>query len=1363
MRDAHTRVWEASTSFHVQPRIMEKGTDINYRTPEGAWEKTDTTLRESREPGAVLEAVRQRAKLHFSAIGEETFNVSYTIDGQAIRTGVRALALLVPETGQRQILWVAQVSRPVADGDRAVYANVFPGCDVVYENRNVTFKQNLILREDFTLPNAATYGINPASAMLVVITEIDVSQTDRAIVAKTREGAVDMRQAALADASRLDFRNEQGETICRFKTGMAWSGYRAATPFRYEQDVHATPVWKRFEWTAGRLYLLEGLRYTALPEIPRPIVIDYDSEARSGTQTKNEVWDRDKTWWISAPYTLENCELVIEPGTVVKLGTGANANNDERIVIGGGAKVAAVGEPYLPVFFTAYSDEGYGVDTDSSWEGTPTRGGGNYQAVFDFDTEGESENQSSIQYCRFRWAGSAIVVQRTALDADTAIRDCIFNECDAGVRMVNWSDNDVPPNEPSEGVEPAVTLTNNLMYGCNAGVALTFVNSNSQQGFTLGMYHNTFADFDSGTAVLVDSDYGLIVNVAGRNNIVANCDYAYADPDDKVDGAFSYADVDVTGYAEMGHASVTSGGWSTITSGSLGSNDPNYPDYLSTSPFDSNDANGSYYLNQTMNGKRVDIVDETLPTYLEGKTTKAPTAKNCATTYSTPETWSEAAEDTSYVDLGYHHPRVDFIVGTGADEEDYTTEYSADLTVNQGVVVAFFRPDFAVDEEVFSYLQFNSGAKIKCNLIANGPTERYGPTTEYQLVRFDASYYLGTNFVANRWQGAAGDGTDVGPFTEAGGIVLKGNNSGLKATLFRHLHKGLSFEGCEMEYNDYYQQLVGLTFERGDVGIAAEDIAYTAEERVLLGNLHTMFDAFINMSAHAIWIKSTAEADDAFIVTAHNHTFLNCGTAVYMDCVEPGQVNSYPYPYYTQTWSGANCVVNCGAGFTGESGASHVQYQMVTPFIDGKDGGNGFETDAYWNNDKDIDHSRVKTWDFYGAVPTQTPITPQRVNPLLVSLPSAAEARDWHGIYLAQNEHDASLIPFRLGEVDADDPFDNLQSWPSGEYRVVVYGVDSIGGWTQGSYPKATQDIINGAWDTQIGPTVYNNNPSGDLLVEIWRLDDNGGSGSDGCALDIRLMNESLLTIWFDKSVIASMGDDERVLVWIGLDGSSFYATEAHDSVFAYALKHNARYAMWHVSGARMMSAYDGRPGSATDKRSPVIDVTTGPPGVASNGTTSTAISYLLDHNQENGLFRLDAGFPHWGWNYRFPAEIRVTYGEGEAEEEIPDGWDVIDTGIGTDFGFAEEGQNNGEQHTFVIHNDHQSNYLNVGRMILPAGFILVDDPPQAIAPQSSGTFKIQLDDEGTGTKSGFVEFPNNDPDKDPFDFKIQGEVTSQP
>ena len=72
------------------PALWRRGPTSTIWTPEGAWEKTDTTIRESHEPGAVLEAVRQRAKIHFSAIGEESFNVSYTIDGQAIRTGVRA-------------------------------------------------------------------------------------------------------------------------------------------------------------------------------------------------------------------------------------------------------------------------------------------------------------------------------------------------------------------------------------------------------------------------------------------------------------------------------------------------------------------------------------------------------------------------------------------------------------------------------------------------------------------------------------------------------------------------------------------------------------------------------------------------------------------------------------------------------------------------------------------------------------------------------------------------------------------------------------------------------------------------------------------------------------------------------------------------------------------------------------------------------------------------------------------------------------------------------------------------------------------------------------------------------------------------
>ena len=137
-------------------------------------------------------------------------------------------------------------------------------------------------------------------------------------------------------------------------------------------------------------------------------------------------------------------------------------------------------------------------------------------------------------------------------------------------------------------------------------------------------------------------------------------------------------------------------------------------------------------------------------------------------------------------------------------------------------------------------------------------------------------------------------------------------------------------------------------------------------------------------------------------------------------------------------------------------------------------------------------------------------------------------------------------------------------------------------------------------------------------------------------------------------------------------------------------------------------------------KRSPVIDVTTGPPGVASNGTTSTAIPYLLDQNQENGLFRLDAGFHYWGWNYRFPAEITVKYGQ----VEITDGDSQPSQSKGTDFETVYQGMG-GRQRIFTIYNDHQTNYLGLGTITLPVGFSLADEPAQAIAPQSSDTFTI--------------------------------------
>jgi hypothetical protein len=100
-----------------------------------------------------------------------------------------------------------------------------------------------------------------------------------------------------------------------------------------------------------------------------PVTIDYIQKT-SGS-TGNEVWDRGQTWWVSSEYYVNDGNtLVIEPGTVVKVGNTSGTNI--RIRVAGGGLLKAVGEPYAPIYVTSWADDGYGTDIDTGVGGMPS-------------------------------------------------------------------------------------------------------------------------------------------------------------------------------------------------------------------------------------------------------------------------------------------------------------------------------------------------------------------------------------------------------------------------------------------------------------------------------------------------------------------------------------------------------------------------------------------------------------------------------------------------------------------------------------------------------------------------------------------------------------------------------------------------------------------------------------------------------------------------------------------------------------------------------------------------------------------------------------------------------------------------------
>jgi hypothetical protein len=81
-----------------------------------------------------------------------------------------------------------------------------------------------------------------------------------------------------------------------------------------------------------------------------------------------------------------------------------------------------------------------------------------------------------------------------------------------------------------------------------------------------------------------------------------------------------------------------------------------------------------------------------------------------------------------------------------------------------------------------------------------------------------------------------------------------------------------------------------------------------------------------------------------------------------------------------------------------------------------------------------------------------------------------------------------------------------------------------------------------------------------------------------------------------------------------------------------------------------------------------------------------------------------------------------------------------------------------GPTRTFRVRNDGAAT-LNIGNMTAPAGFSIIDPLKTTLAPGESESFVLQLDTSTPGTRTGFVVIPTNDPDENPFTFRVTGTI----
>jgi hypothetical protein len=132
-----------------------------------------------------------------------------------------------------------------------LYQNAFPGADIEYVNENTEFKQNVILKDKERLPNPASYGMSATSTYLVVVTEIDISESDKRLWAD----GVNLESVAAMETKRFSFKDYDGRAVHYLAHGNAWDS---------SSEQMIGKVYKRVIRENGRLFLLEGLPMSRL-------------------------------------------------------------------------------------------------------------------------------------------------------------------------------------------------------------------------------------------------------------------------------------------------------------------------------------------------------------------------------------------------------------------------------------------------------------------------------------------------------------------------------------------------------------------------------------------------------------------------------------------------------------------------------------------------------------------------------------------------------------------------------------------------------------------------------------------------------------------------------------------------------------------------------------------------------------------------------------------------------------------------------------------------------------------------------------------------------------------------------------------
>ncbi len=658
-RNANTRVWQiqkvvddvdvttmAMSQVTVTRFVTEKADGLCFQDTANNWQVSVESI-QSTENGT-YQALQGPYQIQFGAGLDTQWPIGYTVNGKIMQLGLRYLAFYDKGNNTLQPLGAINAVPPTLQGNTLTYTNIFPGIDLSFCYGKGSFQQNLIVRSLQALPSPSHYQMDPRTAYLVSVTEIDTSIFACSIQDYTGQTL----QSGFLSGEGKDF------YFADASTGQALCYVAQSPAFDSSPVKQSITMYKFLYQQNGHTYLVEGIPYSFLVSASFPVTLDYN--IKTGTQTGNQVWKSGNTYYLSGTYTLSApWTLVIEGGTVCKYTSGAS------ITVPSGAKILSVGTTFDYVLFTSWKDTTMGDSVSTTFS---TATGGDYGTAISLQSGASASSQ--IQYCKIAYATDGLDIYT---NLNTPIQNNIIQQCSTNGIYLSLN-----------GTNSRITVMNNLIYSGSRYISFPtgiYAIANDTVAYVVAL-NNTVDGAGTGNGILGYN--GAFVDC--RNNLITNCFYGLSA---------------VNGFGNAHSYNKFYQDYSNYY-GSIGQNTGEGS--INTNPY-ATSANGSYYLNPSVSGA-TSAGDTTAAYYgLQNKTTVAPVQAPNTITAST--TWSEVPRNTGIVDIGYHYDPVDVVVGNSGTYSTLTIGTSgvdsATLTILPGVVVSFWRSVSANISQLFSW------------------------------------------------------------------------------------------------------------------------------------------------------------------------------------------------------------------------------------------------------------------------------------------------------------------------------------------------------------------------------------------------------------------------------------------------------------------------------------------------------------------------------------------------------------------------------------------------------------------------------------------------------------------------------------